>query len=141
MEYGAMRNIILKLLPSLVHQWMESTVRISTGSIFLLILYEYVIIFILSVIMEAFRSVIMTPFRDQFIATELLSYKELLYDGATEEWYAQRYERVQRTNFHPCTLPITNRKCSSTSQELSPTRVLYIRVSSIHIHARDLVHH
>ena len=36
--------------------------------------------------MEALRTVI----RDQFTATELLSYKEVLYDGATEEWYAQR---------------------------------------------------
>ena len=40
--------------------------------------------------MEAFRSVIMEAFRDQFTATELLSYKEMLYDEATEEWYAQR---------------------------------------------------
>ena len=38
--------------------------------------------FIMSVIMEAFR--------DQFTATELLSYKEVLYDEATEEGYAQR---------------------------------------------------
>ena len=64
---------------------MENTVRISTGSIFLLILYKAVIIFILSVIMEAFRAVIMEAFRDQFTTTELLSYKEVLYDAATEE--------------------------------------------------------
>ena len=44
--------------------------------------YKAVIIFILSVIMEAFR--------DQFTGTESLSYKEVLYDKATEEWYAQR---------------------------------------------------
>ena len=31
----------------------------------------------------------MEAFRDQFTATELLSYKEVLYDEATEEWYAQ----------------------------------------------------
>ena len=49
---------------------------------FLLVLCEAVIIFIFSVIMEAFR--------DQFTATEFLSYKEVLYDEATEEWYAQR---------------------------------------------------
>ena len=69
---------------------MESTARISTDSIFLLVLHKAVIIFILSVIMEAFRSVIREAYRDQFIATELLSYKEVLYDEATEEWYAQR---------------------------------------------------
>ena len=40
--------------------------------------------------MEAFRSVIMEAFRDQFTRTELLSYKEVLYDEATEEWHAQR---------------------------------------------------
>ena len=40
--------------------------------------------------MEAYRSVIMEEFRDQFTATELLSYKEVLYDEATEEWHAQR---------------------------------------------------
>ena len=59
-------------------------------SIFLLVLYEVVIIYIyiLSVIMEAFRSVIIEAFRDQFTATELLSYKEVLYDEATV--YAQR---------------------------------------------------
>ena len=32
----------------------------------------------------------MEAFRDQFTATELLSYKEVLYDEATDEWYAQR---------------------------------------------------
>ena len=68
---------------------MESTVRISTGSIFLLVLYNAVIIFILLVIMEAFRSV-MEAFTDQFTATELLSYKEVLYDEATEE-YRERF--------------------------------------------------
>ena len=44
----------------------------------------------LSVIMEAYRSVIMEAFRDQFTATELLRYKEVLHDEATEECYAQR---------------------------------------------------
>ena len=38
--------------------------------------------------MEAYRSVIMEAFRDRFTAAELLSYKEVLYDEATEEWYA-----------------------------------------------------
>ena len=47
-----------------------------------------------SVIMEAFRSVIMEAFRDQFTATELLAYKEVFYDEATEEWYAQ-HEREE----------------------------------------------
>ena len=32
----------------------------------------------------------MEVFRDQFTATELLSYKEVLYKEATEEWFAQR---------------------------------------------------
>ena len=32
----------------------------------------------------------MEAFGDQFTATELLSYKEVLYDEATGEWYAQR---------------------------------------------------
>ena len=40
--------------------------------------------------MEAFRSVIMEPFRDQFTARELLSYEEVLYDEALVEWYAKR---------------------------------------------------
>ena len=39
-------------------------------------------------IMEAYRSVIMKAFRDRFTAAELLSYKEVLYDEATKEWYA-----------------------------------------------------
>ena len=30
----------------------------------------------------------MEAFRDRFTTTELLSYKEVLYDEATEEWYA-----------------------------------------------------
>ena len=76
-------------MTSQVHQWMESTVRTSTGSISLLVLYKAVIIFILSGIMEAFRSVIIEVFRDRFTAAELLSYKEVLYDEATEEWYVQ----------------------------------------------------
>ena len=40
------------------------------------------------IIMEAYRSVIMEAFRDRFTAAELLSYKELLYDEATEGRYA-----------------------------------------------------
>ena len=40
--------------------------------------------------MEAYRSVIMEAFRDRFTTAELLSYKEVLFEEATEEWYAQR---------------------------------------------------
>ena len=36
------------------------------------------------------RSVIMEAFRDRFIAAELLSYKEVLFEEATEESYVQR---------------------------------------------------
>ena len=36
--------------------------------------------------MEAYRSVIMEAFR----AAELLLYKEVMFEEATEEWYAQR---------------------------------------------------
>ena len=50
---------------------------------FLLVLYK-------AAIMEAYRSVIMEAFRDQFTATELLSYKEVLYEEATVEWDVQR---------------------------------------------------
>ena len=32
----------------------------------------------------------MEAFRDRFIAAELLSYKEVLFEEAIEEWYAQR---------------------------------------------------
>ena len=37
-----------------------------------------------------YRSVIVEAFRDRFIAAELPSYKEVLFEEATEEWYAQR---------------------------------------------------
>ena len=40
--------------------------------------------------MEACRSVIREAFRDRFIATELLSNIEVLFEEATKEWYAQR---------------------------------------------------
>ena len=40
--------------------------------------------------MEAYRSVIMEAFRDRFIAAELLSYKVVLFEEASEEWYVQR---------------------------------------------------
>ena len=40
--------------------------------------------------MEAYRSVIMEAFIDQFTATELLSYKGVFFEEATSEWYAQR---------------------------------------------------
>ena len=36
------------------------------------------------------RPVIMEAFRERFIAEELLSYKEVLFEEATEQWYAQR---------------------------------------------------
>ena len=39
---------------------------------------------------EAYRSVIMEAFRDRFAAAELLSYKGVMFEEATEEWYAQR---------------------------------------------------
>ena len=55
---------------------MECTARISTDSISLLALYKAVI-FISSVIMEAFKN--------EFSTAELLSYKEVLYDEVTEE--------------------------------------------------------
>ena len=68
---------------------MESTTRISTDSLFLLILYKAIIIFILSVILEVLNN--------EFTATELLSYKYVLYDEATEEWYTQRdLDEVER---------------------------------------------
>ena len=70
---------------------MESTAIISTDTIFLLVLvlYEAVIISMLSVIMEAFKN--------EFTVTELLPYKEVLYDEATEECYAQRdLDEVER---------------------------------------------
>ena len=42
----------------------------------------------------------MEAFRDRFIAAELLSYKEVLYEDATEEWYAtydpKEVEREER---------------------------------------------
>ena len=40
--------------------------------------------------MFAYRSVIMEAFRDRFFAAALLSYNEVLFEEATEEWYAQR---------------------------------------------------
>ena len=97
--------------------------------------------------MEAFWSVIMEAFRVQFTTTELLSYNEVLYDEATEEWYTQSYPdevdceerncmRLVRHFSHlmkdyRCTLPITNTKCSSTSRKLPLARVLYVRQSLI----------
>ena len=41
------------------------------------------------IIMEEYRSAIMETFRDQFIAAELLSYNEVLFEEATEVCYAQ----------------------------------------------------
>ena len=62
---------------------MESIARISICSISQLALYK-------AIVMEAYSSVIMDAFRDQFTAAELPSYKEVLFEEATEEWYAQR---------------------------------------------------
>ena len=51
-------------------------------------------------ITEAYRSVIMEAFRDRFTAAELLSYKDVLYEDAAEEWYApydpKEVEREER---------------------------------------------
>ena len=39
----------------------------------------------------------MEAFRDRFAAAELLSYKEVLFEEATEDWYAQHYpDQVDR---------------------------------------------
>ena len=92
----------------------------------------------------------MESFRDRFTAAELLSYKEVLYDEATEEWYApirsrrsgtrgmqlyavsstvlSPFGRVQRTVFHLCTLSITNVERSNISREVAPARLLYVTV-------------
>ena len=52
--------------------------------------------------MEAYRLVIMEVFRGQFTVTELLSYKEVLYDEATEEWYAQHDPAEVEREEHSC---------------------------------------
>ena len=39
--------------------------------------------------MEAYRSVIIEAFRGRFVAAELLSHKEVFFEEATEDWYAQ----------------------------------------------------
>ena len=101
------------------------TIDLTSASIFLLAPYKAVIIFISPVIMEAFEN--------EFSTAELLSYKEELYDEATEEWYAQRdpdevereerhlIKRVLRTIFHLCTLSPINTECNSISRELPLT--------------------
>ena len=94
---------------------------------------ESLIIFILSVIMEAFR--------DQFTATELLSYKEVLYDETTKEWYAER-DPDEAEREEPTCMRLARQFChlmkeynteyntkhSSTFRELPITRVLYVTV-------------
>ena len=62
---------------------MESNARISIGSVSQLVLYK-------AIVTEAYRSVIMEAFRDRFNAAELLLYKEVLFEEATEGWYAHR---------------------------------------------------
>ena len=95
------------------------------------------------VIIEAYISVIMEGFRDQFTTTVLLSYKEVLYEEATEEWYAQRDPaEVDREDRNCIRLAqqfghlmkeyrerfLTNTERSRTSRELPLTHVLYISV-------------
>ena len=42
-------------------------------------------------------SLVMEAFKNQFTPTELLSYKEVLYNEATEDWYVQRdLDKVER---------------------------------------------
>ena len=51
--------------------------------------------------MEAYRPVIIKAFRDRFTAEELLSYREVLFEEATEEWYTQRYpDEVDREDVY-----------------------------------------
>ena len=91
---------------------MESTARISTVSIFLLVLYKAIVIFIYCqsswkhTCQSSWKHTCQSSWKhtdqsswkhtcqsswkhtDQFTTTE--SYKEVLYDEATEEWYTQR---------------------------------------------------
>ena len=95
--------------------------------------------------MEAYRSVIMEAFTDRVTASELLSYKEVLFEEATEEWYAQRdpgevdreeyncirlaeqfWHLIQRPVIHLCTPSLANAKHSSTSRELPLAHALHI---------------
>ena len=98
--------------------------------------------------MESYRSVIMEAFRDRFVAAELLSYKEVQFVEATEEWYAQRdpvevdwvecdcicqaeqfftsHGRVERTIIYLCTPSITNAQSGNTFRELPLAQTLYL---------------
>ena len=58
----------------------------------------------------------MEAFRDQFTATELLSYKEVLYDQATEEWYAQH---------DPDEVDHEERNCMCLAQQFCPLKKGY----------------
>ena len=53
--------------------------------------------------MEAYRSVCMEAFRDRFTAAELLSYKEVLYEDATGEWYAPYDPKEVEREVRNCT--------------------------------------
>ena len=74
-----------------------------------------------SVIMETLRSVIVEAFMDRFTAAELLPYKEVLFEEATEEWYTQRdpdeADHVQRQVLRLCSFN-HHRKCGNTFREL-----------------------
>ena len=51
--------------------------------------------------MEAFGSVIIEAFRDRFTAAEMLSYEEVLFEEAAEQWYVQRDpDEVDREEFN-----------------------------------------
>ena len=58
----------------------------------------------------------MEAFRDRFTAAELLSYKEVSYDEASEEWYAphdpDEVEREDPDTFIPCLEDTPKLPCS-----------------------------
>ena len=83
--------------------------------------------------MEAYRAVIMKAFRDRFTEAELLSYKEVLFEETTEEWYAQREMKLaigddMKILFKPI-VDATKETAEEVREELAPMKGTLIDIA------------
>ena len=67
----------------------------------------------------------MEAFWDQFTAAELLSYKEVLYDVATEEWYAP---------CHPKEVEREGRNCMRLARQFSHSAATHLERYFLHVY-------
>ena len=81
--------------------------------------------------MEAYRSVIVEAFRNRFTAAEIQSYKEVLHEAATEEWYVP---------YDPKEVELEGRNCTRLARQFFHLVEVYRERFSTYVLLQSLRH-